>query len=355
MSILKLYRHKLKNNAEFLNELFKNKGLEWGVVAKLLCGNEIFLQELINLGFREIHDARISNLKTIKKIDPTVQTVYIKPAPIGAIPDIIQYADVSLNTEYETIRLISEEAVKQKKLHKVIIMIEMGELREGVMGENLLDFYSKVFQLPGIAVIGLGTNLNCLTGVMPSSDKLIQLSLYKQLIEARFNRRIRWISGGSSVTIPLMLKGQLPKAINHLRVGETLFFGNNLVTGQRIEGMEPVFELFTEIIELAEKPKVPIGELGVNVAGDHATINEQDYGQRHYRAIIDIGLLDIDPKYLIPKDPTVKVVGASSDMIVIELNERDHNYKVGDILSFELKYMGALSIMNSNYIDKEVL
>ena len=89
-------------------------------------------------------------------------------------------------------------------------MIEMGDLREGILGEDLVDFYSSVFKLPNIEVIGLGTNLNCLNGIMPTHDKMVQLSLYKQLIEAKFNKKIPWISGGSSVTIPMIYKKMLP-------------------------------------------------------------------------------------------------------------------------------------------------
>lgn len=354
MAYLKLYRKKLRKNYRFLDGLFNKNGIEWGVVTKLLCGNKDYLREVINLGAQEIHDSRVSNLKAIKSINPQIQTVYIKPPPKRSIKSIVKYADVSMNTEYDTIKYLSEEAVRQERLHKILIMIEMGELREGVMGEDLLDFYEKVFQLPGISIIGLGTNLNCMSGVMPSADKLIQLSLYKQLIEQRFNRKIPWISGGASVTIPLLLKRSLPKAVNHLRVGESLYFGNNLVTDKAIKGMETgVFELFTEIIEFAEKPKVPIGQLAENPSGETADINEEDFGEKHYRAIIDIGLLDIDPKFLIPKDQNVSVIGASSDMLVVEISKED-KYKVGDLLAFKLKYMGALSILNSNYIDKRI-
>ncbi len=355
MAFLKLYRDKLHYNYHYLKSLFKDRDIEYGIVTKLLCGNEDFLKEVINLGSGEVHDSRVSNLQKVKEYNPKVQTVYIKPPPKRSIPDIIECADVSLNTEYSTIKMLSEEAVRQNKLHKVLIMIEMGDLREGVLGEHLLDFYSSIFQLPGIAVVGLGTNLNCLHGVMPSTDKLVQLSLYKQLIELKFNRKIPWISGGASVTIPLLLRNQLPRAINHFRVGETLYFGNNLITEEPIENMETdVFELFTEIIELSEKPIVPEGELGEDPSGETHEINEEDYGKKHFRAIIDIGLLDIDPKFLKPKDNRLTVIASSSDMLVVELGENQMNYEVGDLITFEMEYMGALSILNSDYIEKRV-
>lgn len=356
MAFLKLYRERLNHNFHFLNNLFGEQNIEWGVVSKLLCGNEKFLSELIDLGIRELHDTRVSNLRTIKEINPDVQTVYIKPPAKRNLPEIVQYADVSFNTELSTIRLLSEEAQKQGRNHKIIIMIELGDLREGVLGERLIDFYGKIFELPNIEVVGIGSNLNCLHGVMPSEDKLVILSLYKQLIEATFNKKIRWVSGGTTVTLPMLLKKQLPAGVNHFRIGEALFFGINLFTQKPIPGMHTnVFRLFTEIIELHEKPKVPTGQFGEDPQGNKFEINESDYGKTSYRAILDVGLLDVKENYLKPVDSKMKIVGSSSDMLVVDLGESKREYKVGDLVQFDLKYMGALGLMNSDYIDKMVV
>jgi ornithine racemase len=355
MAFTVLYRENLRHNFQFLDKLFRNKGIEWGVVSKLLCGNKTYLRELLDLGIREIHDSRISNLKAIKSLDPTVQTVYIKPPAKRSIPNLIKYADVSFNTELETIQLLSEQAGLQKKTHKIIIMVEMGDLREGVMGESLISFYEKVFNLPRIEIIGIGTNLNCLNGILPTQDKLIQLSLYKQLIEAKFNMKIPWVSGGTSVAIPLILKQIRPLGVNHFRVGETLFFGNDLFTEKPIKGMKTdVFRLFTEIIELIEKPMVPSGIRAKNAAGKMTNIDESKLGATSFRAIVDIGLLDMSPEYLTPVDPEIKILEASSDMLVLDLGRSRRSLRVGDLVAFRLKYMGALRVFNSMYIDKEV-
>jgi predicted amino acid racemase len=204
MAFLKLYKKKLKHNFDFLHQLFTENDLDWGAVTKLFCGNELYLKEVINLGFREIHDSRISNLKKVKEIDSTVKTCYIKPPAKRSIPDIVRYADMSMNTEYYTLKLLSEEAKRQDKVHKAIIMVETGDLREGVMGDHLVDFYAKVFELPNIQIEGIGTNLNCLHGVMPSRDKLIQLSLYMvcmmtawsyllRLLRSQKSRKYLWV------------------------------------------------------------------------------------------------------------------------------------------------------------------
>jgi predicted amino acid racemase len=356
MAFLNLYREKLKSNFEFLKSEFQLNDVSWGVVSKLLCGNRRYIKELINMGVDEIHDSRISNLAKVKDINPDVQTVYIKPPSKRNLGDVVRYADVSLNSELNTIRWISEEALRQKRKHKIIIMVETGDLREGVMGDHLLEFYAKVFELPNLEIIGLGTNLNCLNGVLPSADKLIQLSLYKQIIELKFNKKIPWVSAGTSVTIPLMLRKQLPKGVNHFRIGETLYFGVDLVEEKTIDGMhDDVFELFAEIIEMQEKPLLPTGTLASNPQGEVAVIDESLYGKSSFRAILDLGLLDVDPKYLLPDDGEFEILGASSDMIIINLGENPKKYKVGDLIKFQLKYMGALAILNSSYIEKRVV
>lgn len=356
MAFLKLYREKLKENYTFLDTIFKERKIQWGVVTKLLCGNTIYLKEIIDLGVMEMHDSRISNLKKIKKLNPEIQTVYIKPPSKLNIEKIVKYADVSFNTEIYTIKLLSEEAKKQNKTHKIIIMIEMGDLREGVLGEELMSFYEQVFSLPNIEIRGIGTNLNCLSGVMPTQDKLIQLSLYKQLIEAKFNVKIPWVSGGTSVAVPLMLKNARPMAVNHFRVGEAIFFGKDLFTGETMEGMHnDVFKLYAEIIEITEKPNNPTGELGENVAGNTYEVDiNVDLSETSLRAILDFGLLDMQPQYLSPTDENLTIIDSSSDMTVIDISNSKNKYKVGDLVSFNLQYMGALYLLNSNYIEKIV-
>ena len=357
MAYIELHTEKLKTNYNYLDKLFSDNGLKWAIVTKVLCGNIDYLKEVVKLGRNKMCDSRISNLKAIKELDSTIKTAYIKPPAKSIIKDVIKYADVSYNTELETIRWLSNEAKKQNKQHEIVVMIELGDLREGVMGSNLIDFYEKIFMLPNIKVTGIGTNLNCLSGVYPSQDKLIQLSLYKQLIEATFKQDIELVSGGSSVVIPLLLRKQLPKAINHFRIGETLFFGNDLISGETIEGMEKdVLKLFSQIIEIHKKPKVPSGYMGENPSGESAEINEEDYGKKSYRAILDIGVLDVSKTdFLKLEDEDLEIIGASSDMLVIDLGKTNKNYNIGDMISFKISYMSALRLLNSDYIDKRIV
>lgn len=356
MAHVVLNRKKLKNNYQYLEQLFNANDIEWGVVSKVFCGSKLYLNEIINLGIRQICDSRITNLKIIKSIDPTIETVFIKPAAKRYISSVVKYADASFNTEYETIKMLSSEAVRQEKLHKVIIMIELGELREGVMREDFVDFYAKVFKLPNIEVAGIGTNLTCMYGVLPNQDKLVQLCLYEQLIEAKFNKTIPYISGGTSVTIPLIAKGLLPKGINHFRVGESLFLGTDVYNHEPNPNLyQDVFKLYAEIIELREKPMTPDGDLGHNLTGDELSFENGQTEYTSYRAIIDIGLLDVEANHILPTSKNIKIVGSSSDMMVVDLGKDYKHYKVGSLIEFNLDYMGILRIMNCDYVDKRII
>ena len=354
MAHIVLNRTKLHDNYHYLNRLFSEKHIEWGVVSKVFCGSKTYLNELINLGVKQICDSRITNLKIIKSLNSSIETVFIKPPAKRYISSVVKYADASFNTEFETIKMLSDESVRQNKTHKIIVMIELGELREGVMREEFIEFYAQIFKLPNIEIAGLGTNLTCMYGVLPSQDKLLQLCLYKQLIEAKFNKVIPYITGGTSVTIPLIGRGLLPKDINHFRVGETLFLGTDVYNSSPNPEMhQDVFKLYAEIIELREKPMVPDGDLGHNLTGN--VLEFDIHGSSSYRAIIDIGLLDVEESHIQPVDTKLKVVGSSSDMMVVDLGDNTEKYKVGSQIQFNVDYMGILRLMNCDYVDKLVV
>jgi predicted amino acid racemase len=152
----------------------------------------------------------------------------------------------------------------------------------------------------------------------------------------------------------------VPQGINHFRVGETLFFGNDLFDNSIIEGMKnDVFTLHSQIIEVTEKPSVPYGEMDSNPSGetfDTENIDEEEYGSTQKRGILDIGLLDVSKSdFLQATDEKIEIIGASSDMLVVDLSQTEKVYKVGDVVKFKMDYMGALRVMNSKYISKELV
>ena len=280
--------------------------------------------------------------------------MYIKPAAIKYVKTVIDVADISLNTSIKTIEALNSEARQRDIIHRIIIMIEMGELREGVIREDLLEFYRKCFELSNIKVIGLGTNLGCMYGVEPTFDKLLQLSLYKQLIEAKFSKKIDLISGGSSITLPLIGKNKIPKTVNHFRIGEAIFLGDSPLTGKKFRNLSTdVFEFDANIIEMEHKETAPDGIISEGNVGHAAkTVDEE----MSYKAVLDFGVLDVDIEDIIPKNPNISFIGTTSDMTVYDIGaKRNKKYKVGSQIRFKPNYMAVARLMNSKFIAKRII
>lgn len=355
-----MYPDKIIDNISKMNEYCNRYNKEWTLVTKVLSGYRPLLQKILQQDIiQDIHsigDSRISSLKIIKNINPKLVTMYLKPPSAINIKKIITYADISLNTELTTISRLNTEAKNQGKTHKILIMMEMGELREGVVREKFLEFYSKIFDLPNIEIIGIGTNLGCMYGIEPTFDKLIQLSLYKQLIEVKFKRNLHLVSGGSSITLPLLGKGKVPRGINHLRIGQAIFLGTSPLTNKKFSNLSTnAFEFDAHIVEFKQKEIIPDGIIGEGNVG-HATMPSPEVeGNKEYKAVLDFGVVDVDIHNIKPKDAEAQFVGTTSELTVYSLGESPKKYQTGTCLRFSPDYMAVARLMNSRFIEKEIV
>ena len=361
MAELVVHKEKIKDNIRKLSAFFNKHNIEWSLVTKVFSGDLGFLENILTpdvlQGINSVGDSRLSSLKNLKTVNPDMRTIYIKPPAVVYADRVVQYADISLNSSFKTIQALNEAAKKQKKIHQVIIMIEMGELREGVNREELIDFYAKVFDMSNIEVIGLGSNLGCMYGVEPTYDKLLQLTLYKELIAAKYKKDMKFVSGGSSITLPLIEKGIVPVDVNHFRVGEAAFFGTSPLNNEKFGDLSTdTFEFYANIIELEEKGVVPDGVISEANIGHTARYDENEISEMTYKAILDFGMLDVAREDVDPDDTDIKFVGITSDMTVIDIGNNKtktgkQKYHVGDTICFRPNYMAVARLLNSKFID----
>ncbi|RKX29037.1 MAG: alanine/ornithine racemase family PLP-dependent enzyme [Candidatus Zixiibacteriota bacterium] len=346
----------LKHNIKVIKGWMENHGATWTIVTKVLCGHTESLKALQLLGVRSMGDSRLANLKAIDKIIPDFESWYLRVADMSSVKEVVTLADVSLTSEIEVINALNEEAQLLDKTHRIVIMIELGDLREGILPGSLINFYKSAFKLSNIEVIGIGANLGCLSGAVPNIDQFTQLALYRELLELKFQRKLPIISAGSSAVLPLLLDGTLPKAINHFRIGEAIFLGTDLINDGTLPDLKnDAIILEAEIAEIKEKGLVPLTET-ISMMPFETEQSNSDYspGQRGYRAIVSVGQLDTEVSGLTPVNPNYQIAGASSDVTVINIGDDSDNLKVGDIISFKLNYSALLRLMSGKYIEKEV-
>lgn len=357
MARLKINLDALTANVKSITELLTANRKSWSLVVKALGTDKRVLSVLLSHPcVKAVHSVAVSQwkaLRLVKEIDPSLRTMYIKPPVLKNVPQIVKYADISLNSSFATIQALSNEAVKQAKTHEIIVMIEMGELREGILREGLEAFYKRIFRLPGIKVIGLGTNLGCMYGVRPTYDKLIQMVLNKQLVELKFKRKLELVSGASSITIPILQKGKVPEGINHFRIGEAVLLGTSPLNGKKVHGLSiDAFSFEANIVELYKKETVPDDiDPQANVTGQGLSPTPDNTS---FRALLDFGILDVDPDQLVPVSPGIRFAGISSDLSVYDLGDNAQRLRTGDVIRFKPKYLGVARAMYSGFVEKVI-
>lgn len=342
---------KVKNNLDRITEMVKGSGSSLMIVTKGYSADMEIYKILEDSNIDYFADSRIQNLK---KYEGTKKERVLLRLPMNSETDeVVKYADISLNSELKTINNLNESAKRQNKIHKILLMIDLGDLREGIFFKNEDEIYHTVeetLKLNNIQLFGLGVNLTCYGAVIPKKDNLSVLVEIARKIEKRFDIKLQMISGGNSSSIYLIGKNELPEGINNLRVGEAFLLGGETAYSQPLKGFyDDAFTLEAEIVELKEKQSVPIGETGVDAFGNKPVYEDRGIIKR---AIIAVGRQDVDPDALQPIDDKIDILGASSDHLILDMSKSDKEYNVGDIVNFKLSYSSLLRATTSGYVER---
>lgn len=343
--------NKIENNLNKISEMVKGAGCSLMIVTKGCCADSEICKVLENSDVDFLADSRIQNLK---KYECSKKQKVLLRLPMGSEADeVVKYADLSLNSEICTIKKLDLAAKKQNKIHNILLMIDLGDLREGIFFKNedqIFNAVEEILKLKNVNLHGIGVNLTCYGAVIPKNENLSILVEIAEKIESKFNIKLNMLSGGNSSSVYLIDKNELPKRINNLRVGEAFLLGDETAYSQMLDGLyDDSFILEAEIIELKEKQSVPIGETGVDAFGNRPVYEDRGVIKR---AIIAVGRQDIDSDNLHPIDRKIDVLGASSDHLILDVTKSDNAYKVGDIISFKLSYSSLLRATTSGYINR---
>ena len=358
MNRLLINTEAILHNHDYIRRLVGMHDSSLTVVTKALCGHVAAITALVEGGIQSIADSRLENLKAITESNLKVERWYLKPPHPNELQEVVRYSDVSLNTELSIVKEINEVAKKADVLHKILLMIELGDLREGILPGALVEMYNDVFNLKNIEIIGIGTNLGCLSGTIPGMDQLMQLVLYKELLELKFNRKIQLVSAGSSASLPFLMQNLIPKQINHFRVGESILLGNDLLQGGIMAGLrDDGFILEAGVVEIKKKNLAPTGEINDEFQPFNSPGEQKQYspGERGFRAVVTIGELDTDIAGLTPLNGEYEIAGATSDLTVLNVGSVDSNLNVGDFIRFKVSYPALIRLMNNKYTEKLVI
>jgi len=344
---------KIEHNARSIVGLCNESGIEVTGVTKATCGHPEVAKAMLRGGVAAIADSRLENIQRLKSAGIDTTFMLLRVPALSAVDEVVEFVDLSLNSELAVLEGLSTAAVRTGKVHDVMLMVDLGDLREGIWPDDVIPFVREAVKLEGVRINGIGTNLACFSGVVPSEENMKQLVELANEIEHSFAITLEWISGINSSGLELIASGKMPQRVNHARIGEAILLGRETIQRKSWpDTFQDAFVLHAEVLEIKKKPSLPVGERSEDAFG---RLTEFENRGNVLRALINVGREDIDIHGVTPLDSRIKVLGGSSDYLVLDVTAVEGHIPVGDELTFTLNYSALLAAMTSAYVSKHCL
>ena len=345
----------ISTNARVFCDLCARNNISVAGVIKFSDGDLQVAKAYRDGGCAQLAVSRAKHLQALKEAFPNTETLLTRSPTRGDMENCARYADLTLIADADVLTVLNAEAEKWNTRPGIILMLDVGDLREGVDNiPELVELAKLCESLPNLNLRGVGTNLACMNGVLPTYENLSFLVEGAETVEAAIGRTLDIISGGSSINLLLLRDGinRMPKRINHLRLGGSIANPMNIRTnrGVTFPGLrEDTITLTAEIVEIHEKASAPKACSTKNWAGE--TVVREDKGRR-MRAILALGSQDIsNASTLIPMDAGVEIVGCSSDHTIVDVTDSGKTWHSGDTLTFQVRYANMLYAFSGDHVD----
>lgn len=353
--ILEINLEKIYENVKYMVDLCNANGISIAGVVKGFNGLPKVVKQFINAGCKYIADSRMDQIIRLKEHGIDIPTMLIRIPMFSEIEELVKYVDISLNSEFDTLCRIERECISQNRIHKVILMFDLGDLREGIIDEkeiiDLALYVENSFE--NVELFGIGTNLGCYGSIKPTEKNLGRLCKIAENIEMKIGRKLDIISGGATSSIPLLIDEKMPERINNLRIGEAMILARDLddYWGYDMSHMnKDTFVLKAEVVEIKDKPSHPIGEMFIDAFGNRPSFEDKGI---HKRAVLAIGKQDFSSHdQLIPCIEGVKIIGSSSDHLILDVENCSKEIKLGDVIDFHMFYQPMLYLSSSASVTK---
>jgi len=318
-------------------------------VTKVTCGSPQVARAMLAGGAKALGESRLENVQRLRDAGLTAP-IWLLRAPVPELAgETVQLTDVSLESELETVVALENAAAAAGRRHAVVAMVDLGDLREGMLPEDLPAFLERVNAMDHIDVAGIGVNLTCYGAIVPDERNLGRLAELAAQSKKQLGRPLL-VSGGNSGSIGIVASGGMPEPVDNLRIGETILLGVDTLTREPTLGLHPdAVTVAAPVIECLVKPSLPSGTSAQDAFGNFPTFI--DRGERR-RAICALGRQDAPPEGLTPVDPRVEVLGASSDHLILDVEALDRPPRLGDCIGFVPTYAATLQLFTSPYVTK---
>lgn len=336
---------KIEQNTRLLVDRLAPAGIRVTGITKAVLGSPGVGAAMLRGGARGLGDSRVANLARLAGLDGAARRTLIRSPMLSQVAHVVEVADVSLNTEALVLAALDRAASQQRRVHAVVLMVELGDLREGIAIDDAPEAVRTVLRHSALRLVGLGANLACQSGVVPDDRNMGVLTGLVDKVEALHGISLDIVSGGNSANLNWALHTRDVGRIDDLRLGEAVLLGVDPLTRTPLPGLHTdAFVLTAEVIEVARKPAQP---WGTRAQGAFGAVPVRVGSGTVRQAILALGRQDVDPDGLRPPEG-IAILGMSSDHLVVDLG--DHPVAVGDEIEFGIGYGGLVRAMTSPFV-----
>jgi len=324
---LRIDLEKIVHNTRKTIAISRSHGFEVMAVTKGAGGLSEVARAMLAGGVKSLGDSRLDNIDRIRKAGIKTHITLLRSPGPSDIRRTVALADASLNADLGVVEALSGEACVHRKMHSVVLMVDLDTGREGLEADRIPAACRKVASLPGVRLAGLGAYFHLASSSSLHIEALSRFVALAKRVESDLGKPLPMLSGGSSnIFRTLAIEGHANPGINHLRIGTAILLGfASSLNPITIDGFErDTFVLSAEVIEVKNR--------------------------RRGEAILALGKIDADPRFLFPLTPGLTVKEATSDHLLVAIKNRP---RVGDWIAFHLGYPALCRLMASPYVQIE--
>ncbi|MCU0258829.1 MAG: alanine racemase, partial [Solirubrobacteraceae bacterium] len=211
-------------------------GISVVAVTKVTCGSPQVGRAMLAGGARALGESRLENARRLRDAGLTAPIWLLRSPPPELTGETVQLTDVSLESELETVVALENAAAAAGRRHAIVAMVDLGDLREGMLPKDLPAFIERVNTMDHVDIAGIGVNLTCYGAIVPDEDNMSRLVDLAARSERQLGRPLL-VSGGNSGSIGMVISGRMPVAVDSLRIGETILLGVDTLTREPALGL----------------------------------------------------------------------------------------------------------------------
>ncbi|MEG2172134.1 MAG: alanine racemase [Desulfovibrionaceae bacterium] len=314
MPHLLVNRQALEHNLRTVSERCRTLGADFMLVFKEAGIRPDLLKFMLDCGFcSRAGFCHFPGVSLHLPVGVASHLLYL--VPDSAIPEVVSGYDVLYQTGIRSLQRIAKEARRQQRILRVVLPVEVGDGRDGVLPGELELLAVEMSDLaPHVELWGLAANFACISEQPPKKEDLLRLLALRHAVQERTGRPVPHISVGGSDILLLGAESGLPSGITEIRCGTAVYLGVYPLSGQAVPGLSrTAVRLCGQIIECSRKNGM-------------------------LRAVFDFGTNDTNPELVTPPYPGMLFQGASSGYSIFDISDCPVHMHCGDELLFELHH-----------------